>query len=129
MKKTLTHCRNDLSFQTILIRETSSEITDTAASITGNVWNLSDVIEHMTTCEEEDSYQANSCPKVAILNDRQKVWPSNTEEGKCCKYSCGKYNDSDPIDGSLDFRVGAIGKMTGNPGVNLLSRLRPTRKL
>jgi hypothetical protein len=76
--ETLTHGCNDLSFQAVLIRKSPSEIAHTASSITGNVGDFSDVVEHMTTCEEKDSNQANSSPEVAILNDGQKVWASNT---------------------------------------------------
>lgn len=74
----LTHSGYDLSFQTVLIRKPSSKVADTTSPIPSNVWNLSDVIKHMATCEEKNSYQAYSCPEVAILNDGQQVRSSNT---------------------------------------------------
>jgi hypothetical protein len=58
-----------LGFQTVLIGKSPSKIADTTSSITSNIRNFSDMVEHMAACEEKDSNQANSCPKVAILND------------------------------------------------------------
>lgn len=48
----LTDCRNDLRFQTKLIAESTSKVTNTPFSVTGYVWSRPDVIEHMPAGEQ-----------------------------------------------------------------------------
>ena len=78
MPERLTHSSNDLSFEAILVREPASKIAHTASSITSNIRNLSDVVEHVSTCEEKDGNQADSCPEVSILDNGQEIRASNT---------------------------------------------------
>jgi hypothetical protein len=65
----LTHSCNDLCFQTVLIGKSTSKVAYAASSISSNVRHFSNVIEHVAACEEKDSNQANSGPKVSVLNN------------------------------------------------------------
>lgn len=71
MKETcLTDSSHDLGFQSKLVLEASCDIADAAMAISNNVWNLPNMVEHMTTNEEENGNQADGSPNVAVLNDR-----------------------------------------------------------
>jgi hypothetical protein len=39
------------------------------------------MIEHVSTGEKKNGNQANRSPNIAILDDWQEIWPSNTQEG------------------------------------------------
>jgi hypothetical protein len=78
----LTHGSNNLGLHTKLVRETPREIANAAPAIACNVGHLADMVEHMSTCEEEDKDQADRSPEVAILEDRYQVWPHNAQKGE-----------------------------------------------
>lgn len=48
----LTHSSYNLGLHSELIGETTGKIGDAALTISCHVWDLPDVIEHVTTCEE-----------------------------------------------------------------------------
>jgi len=98
----LTHSCNDLSLKTILALESSSKVTDTSMAITNNIRYFSDVIEHVSTCEEENHNQADSSPDVAVLDDWDKKWPGNGTKGYRAENGCSDGNDTSPVDWSLD---------------------------
>lgn len=50
----LTHSCNDLCLQAILVGEASCKVADSTLTITSNIWNFSDVVEHVSTGEEEN---------------------------------------------------------------------------
>lgn len=82
------------------------------------------MIEHVTTSKQEDGDEADGRPDVAALDDGHGVGPGHKAGG----YGTGDGNSSNdpfqPVDRSLDGRVWAVGKVAGEPLVNLLSRLR-----
>lgn len=80
-----THSRNNLSLKAILVGKSSSKIADTTSAVTGNIWYFSDMVEHVSGSEEKNGNQADSCPNIAVLENRHKVWPGNTKE---CHSSC-----------------------------------------
>jgi hypothetical protein len=47
-----TNCSNDLGLQTKLVLEASSKVADATLSISGHVWDLSDMVEHVSACKE-----------------------------------------------------------------------------
>lgn len=79
----------------------------------------------MTAREDKDANDGNESPEVSVLRNRLDVWPGNDGKGG----TSGDYREADnpshPIDRSLDRRVRALGKVTGDPGMDLLSDLGP----
>jgi Fic family protein len=64
----LTYGSNYLSFQSILVREASRKVANTSTTISGDVWDLADMVIHVATGEEKDKDQADSSPHVSVLN-------------------------------------------------------------
>lgn len=77
----LTNCSNDLGLQTKLVLEASGKVADATLAISGHVWDLSDMVEHVSTGKEKNSNQANGSPQISVLEKRRKVWCGNSEEG------------------------------------------------
>ena len=71
----LTHGSDDLSLKSVLVLEAVGEIAHTSFAITGNVWDLSDVVEHMSASKKQDGDQADGRPKIAVLQDWEKIRP------------------------------------------------------
>jgi hypothetical protein len=114
----LTHRGNDLSFETELILEAASEVADTALAISSDVGNLADVVEHVSAGEEQNSDQADGSPEVAVLDDREEVGCSDSQE---CEDTDDGSRDSDDlhiVDGALNRWVKRVGEMTTKPCMN-----------
>ena len=92
-------------------------------AITSNIWYFSNVVKHVSTCEEKDKDQANGSPDVAVLNQRCHVWPSNTDETNDTEECSGHGNIEHIVHRSVDFGVWAIGEMASDPRAYLFSRL------
>lgn len=67
---TLTHCSNNLRFESILIGEPASKVANTALAITCNIRHLSNMVEHMTAGEKKNGNQTDCRPDVSVLDDR-----------------------------------------------------------
>jgi hypothetical protein len=87
------------------------------------------MVEHVSTSEKKNGNQANCRPNVTVLDDWQKIWPSNTQEGNRSQYSRGDSNAAYPVNRSIDWGVGSVLEVTGNPGVDLLCGLWPVVQL
>lgn len=66
----LTNGRDDLRFQTELRLKPVDEIADTATSVTCDIRYFANVVEHVSTREQQDRDQTDGCPYVAVLNNR-----------------------------------------------------------
>lgn len=83
----LTDESNDLCLDTKLVLEASSEVTDFTMTVTRDVRNLADLVEHVTSSASKDHDDGDSGPHIAVLDNRKQVWPSfetkteNTENG------------------------------------------------
>lgn len=119
-----THGRNDLSLHAVLVLEAGSKVADTTPLISGDIWNLADVIEHVATGKQENGNKADSCPSVAVLDDGEDIRPSDKRSGDASRKNHGGHNPLDPVDRSLHRRVRAVRKMAGDPGVHLFGGLR-----
>jgi hypothetical protein len=116
----LTHSGNDLGLETELVLETAGEVADTALAISSNVGNLADVVEHVSAGEEQNSDQADGSPEVAVLDDREQVGCSNSQEGEDTNDSSSDGDYLHIVDRTLDWWVRRIGKMTAKPCVDRL---------
>jgi hypothetical protein len=105
----LTDCGDDLGLEAELVAEATSEVVEAAFAIARNIRGLPDVVEHVSTCEEQDPEQAHGRPKVAVLQDGNDVGRSDSEEGHDTKHGGGDGDDLDPVDGSVDGGLGCIG--------------------
>ena len=52
LDQNLTYCSNNLCFQAELIGEATNKVLDSAFAIWSDVRYVSNVVEHMSTCEE-----------------------------------------------------------------------------
>lgn len=81
----LTHSSNNLRLQPILILETTSEVADTTLSVSCDIRHLSNVVVHVSAGEEQNCDQADSSPKISVLNDGEDVRHSDgSESNKSC---------------------------------------------
>lgn len=123
----LTHSRNNLSFETVLVLEPASPVVDSSMTITNNVGHFSDVIEHMSAGEKKNCDQADGGPYIAVLNHREQIRPSNSSKGERTQYRCSDRNDADPVDWSADGRMWFTGQFACNPLLYLFCSLRSAR--
>lgn len=119
----LTNCSNNLRLQTKLGLETSSKVADATLSITRHVWNLSDMVEHMSTCKEENSDQADGSPKIPVLDDRGEVWCGNGEEGDETENSGCNSHSLDIVEWSRHRGLLALRKVSSDPSVDRVGGL------
>jgi hypothetical protein len=103
-----------------LVLETASEVADATLSISSNVGNLADVVEHVSAGEQQDSDQADGSPEVAVLDDREEVGCCNSQEGEDTNDSSRDSDDLHIVDRTLDRWVRRVGKMTAKPCVDRL---------
>jgi hypothetical protein len=114
-----------LSLQAKLLLEARRNIADASLSITSDVRNFSNVIEHMATDEQKDGHERHSSPQVAALHDGNDISP---EQYACSSDSNNGRDNRDPfnvVDGSLYFGVRSIRHVASDPGVNYLSSCAP----
>lgn len=119
--ETLTDSRDNLRFKAELVLETSSEVRNPTLTVSSNVWDLANVVEHVAACEEKNRHQADGRPDVAVLDNRQNIRRSS---GQCSSYSQQNRDPSRPahvVDGSLHRRCRSAGHMSRKPGMNVLS--------
>jgi hypothetical protein len=117
-RRKLTHSSNDLGLETELVLETTGEVADTALAISSDVGNLADVVEHVSAGEEQNSDQADGSPEVAVLDDREEVGCSDSQE---CEDTDDGSRDSDDlhiVDGALNRWVRRVREMTTKPCMN-----------
>lgn len=114
----LTHGGNDLSLQSELVLETTSEVANSALAIGCNVGNLADVVEHVAAGEEQDSDQADGGPEVAVLDDREEVRRGDGQEGEDTDNGCCDGDNLDIVDRANDGRVRTLREMAAEPCVN-----------
>lgn len=69
----LTHCCDNLRLQAKLILESASNIRNAAFAVSGNIWNFTDVVEHVAADKEENSNHATGRPNVSVLNNGEDV--------------------------------------------------------
>lgn len=67
----LTHERHNLRLKSKLVLESTGEVTYTPPSVSSHIWYLSYLVEHMATGEHKDTDQAQACPDISILDNRQ----------------------------------------------------------
>lgn len=121
----LTDSSHNLGFQSKLVLEASCNVAYAAMAISNNVWDFPNMVEHMTTNEQENGNQADGSPNIAILDDRQHISGSTSQRSADAEDNGDSRGPSKPVEGSLHRRVRSIGKLPRDPGMNLLSCGRP----
>lgn len=117
----LTHSGNNLDLKAKLALETTGKVSNASLAISGNIRDFADMVEHVAANEEEDGNHAASSPEVSVLNNWKNVRRGGDQRsdgtGDKGKGRC----PLEPVYGTLDLRVRAAGKMTGEPASDLLS--------
>lgn len=113
-----THGGDDLSLKPKLALETTSEVGDASFSISSNIGDLADVVEHVAADEEEDDNHASRSPQIAELDERKYIWRS----GDCDSDSTGDESKGGcpfhVIDGTLELWVRPAGEATNKPSLD-----------
>lgn len=123
-----THGGDNLGLKAELVLEATCKVADAATAITRHVWHLSNVVEHLATDEEEDRDQADGSPEVSALKHRQQIRPHQVKDSQAAR-GCDRRNDpSQPVNRPLDRWVWTVGRVAGEPLVDLLGRLGSTRQ-
>jgi hypothetical protein len=104
-----------------LVLETAGEVGETTLAIVTSVGHLADVVEHVSTGEEQDKNQADGGPQVAVLDDRKDVGRSDGEEGEDTNDGGCNSNNLDIVDRTLDRWVRGVGKVTAQPRMDRIS--------
>ncbi len=76
----LTHSCHDLRLHPKLVGKASSEISNPTFTIARNVGNLSNVVEHVATREQENGNKTDASPEITILNHREDIGFSEGNE-------------------------------------------------
>ena len=79
------------------------------------------MVEHVSTCEEQDSDQADGSPEVAVLDNGKKVGRSDCQEGEDTDDGSRDGDNLHIVDRTLDRGMRRVGKVTAQPCVNRLS--------
>lgn len=72
----------------------------------------------MSTCEEENSDQADGSPKVPVLEDRCEVWCSDGEEGDETENSSCNGHSLHVVEWSRNGGLLALWKCSADPSVD-----------
>lgn len=98
----LTNQSHDLGLHAILVLEATSKVSHASFAVAGNIWHLSDLVEHVAAGEGKDGENADASPQFSALNEGQHVWGCRDERG----YSSEAKNDpggpSHPVDRAPD---------------------------
>lgn len=82
------------------------------------------MIEHVAAGEEQHGNQTERRPQVAVLKERNHVWPGYKESREGSQHSSGDRNHLDPVDGAGHGWLGkAIGDLARDPGMDLFGSL------
>lgn len=116
----LTNGCNDLGFHAELVLESTSKVADTALTIACNIRNLPDVIEHLSTGEQEDGNQTDGSPEVSVLDNRQDIGGQNSDQGDGTHQDRNCRDEAHIVEGSNQRGLGAIRQVTTDPSVQCL---------
>lgn len=108
-----------MTFQTELVLEAARKVLDTAAAITAHVWSTTDVVEHVTTAEQQDGEDGNGGPEIPVLEDRQEVRVQHGDADNRSDSNCTISSNLDPVHGARQgWPRNIVGKFRGYPGVD-----------
>ncbi len=79
-KPKLTHCGNNLCFQTELIGKASSKVAHPTSTVSSNIWHLANAIEHVPTGEQQDYDETDGGPEIAVLYNRKDIRPCHAHK-------------------------------------------------
>jgi hypothetical protein len=94
----LTDGGNNLRLETELVAKSSSEIAESTFSVSGDIRHFADVVEHVSTGEEQHGDETEGSPEVAVLEDGDDVGRCDGDKGDGAKDSCRDGDDLDPVD-------------------------------
>lgn len=122
-RRILTDCSDHLRLKTKLRLKPLSEICHASLAISRDVRRLPDTIEHITACESENGDQAESRPKIAMLNQghdprssdyQQRDEAQETSDSRC----------KPEIVGRATKRLAELGGyLAFHPSMNVFGRL------
>lgn len=119
----LTNCSDDLCFNTELVGESTGEIRDASPSVSGDIWDFSNMVVHVSTGEHEDRNQAQYRPYVSILQHRKDVWICHSGKGEDTDHDGYGRDQLRPVEGSRQGGIATRWKMPLYPCVDAFSRL------
>lgn len=106
---TLTDGGHNLRFQSELALEPSCNVADATLAIPDNVRHLPDMVEHVSTGEEKDRYQADRGPNVAVLDDGQYIRRGADHRRADAEDDRDSRSPSEPVDRPLHRGMRPVG--------------------
>ena len=85
------------------------------------------MIEHMAAGEEKNGDEADGGPDIAVLDYGEDVRGSCDGKRDDTHDGGDANNPANPVDGPRDVGMRAVGSLTNQPGMNLLSALGPAK--
>jgi hypothetical protein len=112
----LTHSCNNLGLHSKLITETSCKVCDTTFAITGDIWYVSNVVEHVSAREHQDGDQTDRCPQIPVLDNGKQIWSRKTNKADRTQHDCRNGSRSDVVEGTTDRWLACVfGQLTNDP--------------
>lgn len=115
-----TDCCHHLCFQAELVLETARDVVNSTTSVTSDVGNFADMVEHVSAGKQENGHQGQGCPEVAALQNVRHIRPSHNTCSNNSKDDGYGDRPTRIVERSLDSRMRSVGQLTSEPGVNLL---------
>jgi hypothetical protein len=112
-----------LGLNTQLVLETSGEVVDVTLSISRDVGNLADLVEHVTSSTGQDHDDGKRGPDVAVLNNRQNIWPDLGANSHSSEHGNSGSYPQNVVDRTLDGWLRSVRHVAGDPVVDLLCNL------
>lgn len=79
---------------------------------------MSNVVEHVSTREQQDGDQADSRPEVAVRDHGPDIGGGHCKEGNDTEDGCSGDGDFDVVDGTDELGMWAVGELAFEPGLN-----------
>ena len=124
-----THAAYQLSFNTNLRLESASEIDNSSPRIATNIWGVSNLVEHLAACIDQNGHDADGGPNIAVRDDGQDVVASDINKGENTHGDRDARDPAHPVDRPNDFGVGALWDVSNEPRAYLFGVLRSKVRL
>ena len=102
-----------------MVAEATSKVAKASLSIASYIRNLSNVVEHVSAREEENSNQAESSPEIAVLKDGNDIRCGDGKERDDTKDGGCDGHNLHVVDWAAYSGLRSIGgDLAGDPGVD-----------
>jgi hypothetical protein len=90
-------------------------IVDPTTSVTSNIGDLADVVEHVTTDEQQNNHEGDSSPEITALKNGREVGPSSYDCRDDSEHSGDRDYPACVVDRPLDAGMRSVRKRASKP--------------